>query len=130
MRPEREAAMTEEKDIAPGSAEETAQKTIGRSRGAMESYLDFFQKTMFASPWAQTDLSKKIQHYAGKNVATTFEFAQKLTRARDLQELVQIQTEFMQTQLSALNEQARVLDETATKAATSVLTRSGSRDAA
>ena len=56
----------------------------------MESYLDFFQKTMFASPWAQTDLNKKIQSYAGKNLASTFEFAQKLTRAKDLQELVQI----------------------------------------
>jgi hypothetical protein len=45
----------------------------------------------------------------------TFEFAQKLTRAKDLQELVQIQTEFMQTQLKALNQQAQDLGETANK---------------
>jgi hypothetical protein len=64
---------------------------------------------MFALPWAQTDLNKKIQSYAGKNLASTFEFAQKLTRAKDLQELVQIQTEFMQTQLKALNQQAQDL---------------------
>ena len=38
---------------------------LSRRNGAMESYLDFFQKTMFALPWAQTDLNKKIQSYAG-----------------------------------------------------------------
>jgi hypothetical protein len=86
--------------------DETAEQTIDLARGAMESYLDFFQKTMFASPWAQTDLNKKIQSYASKNLASTFEFAQKLTRAKDLQELVQIQTEFMQTQLKAANKGA------------------------
>ena len=84
----------------------------------MENYLDFFQKTMFASPWAQTDLNKKIQSYAGKNLAATFEYAQKLTKAKDLQELTQIQTEFMQTQVKTLSEQAKDLGETATKAAT------------
>ena len=73
---------------------------------------------MFASPWAQTDLNKKIQSYAGKNLATTFEYAQKLTKAKDLQELTQIQTEFMQGQMKALSEQAKDLGETATKAAT------------
>ena len=84
----------------------------------MENYLDFFQKTMFASPWAETDLNKKIQTYAGKNLATTFEYAQKLTKAKDLQELTQIQTEFMRGQMKALSEQAKDLGETATKAAT------------
>ena len=110
--------MTEEKNEAPRSIDETAEQTLNLARSAMESYLDFFQKNMFASPWAQTDLNKKIQHYAGKNLATTFEYAQKLTKAKDLQELTQIQTEFMQGQMKALSEQAKDLGETATKAAT------------
>jgi phasin family protein len=104
--------MTEERNKS------TAELTIELARGAMENYLDFFQKTMFASPWAETDLNKKIQSYAGKNLATTFEYAQKLTKAKDLQELMQIQTEFMQTQVKALSKQANDLGETATKAET------------
>ena len=106
--------MTEEKNKALS----TAEHTVELARGAMENYLEFFQKAMFASPWAQTDLNKKIQSYAGKNLATTFEFAHKLTKAKDLQELVQIQTDFMQTQMRALSEQAKDLGETATKEAT------------
>jgi hypothetical protein len=107
--------MTEEKNTDPVSA---AEQTIELARRAMENYLDFFQRSMFASPWAETGMNKKIQSYAGKNLATTFEFAQKLTKAKDLQELVQIQTEFMQTQMKALSEQAKDIGETATKEAT------------
>ena len=117
--------MAEEENKAPWGIADAAEQTIDLARGAMENYLDYFQKTMFASPWAQTDLSKKIQSDAGKNVATTFEFAQKLTKAKDLQELVQIQTEFMQTQLKALNEQANDLGETANKGASNSQRRVG-----
>jgi phasin family protein len=112
--------VTEETKTASGIIDETTHQTIDLARGAMENYLDFFQKAMSASPWAKTDLNMKIQDYAGKNVATTFEFAQKLTKAKDLQEVVQIQAEFLQTQLKALSEQAKDLGETATKTATDV----------
>ena len=111
--------MAKESKIPFESVNELAAQTIEQARGAMENYLDFFQKRMFASPWAETDLNKTIQSYAGKNVATTFEFAQKL--AKDLQDLVRIQTEFLQTQIRSLTEQAKELSETATKAVAGTL---------
>lgn len=82
---------------------------------------------MSAVPWAKmdmkgdTDLNKKLKSYAEQNIAAAFELAQKLTRANNLQDLVQIQTEFMQTQLKSLSEQAKDLGETATKAATDAI---------
>ena len=45
------------------------------------------------------------------------DLAQKLTQTKDLQDLVRIQTEFLQTQMKSLTEQAKELSETATKAA-------------
>jgi phasin family protein len=113
--------VAKESKIPSESVNELAAQTIEQARGAMENYLDFFQKRMFAPPWAETDLNKKIQSYAGKNVATTFEFAQKLTQAKDLQDLVRIQTEFLQTQFNSLTEQTKELSETATKAASVAL---------
>src|ERR1700687_6208997 len=98
----------------------TAGQTIEQARGAMEDYLDFFQKSMSASPWAATELNKKMADYAQQNVATAFGFAQKLTQAKDLQDAVRIQTEFLQTQLKSLTEQAKDLSATATKATTGV----------
>ena len=99
----------------------TAGQTIEQARGAMENYLNFFQKSMSASPWAGTELNKKVVDYAQQNVATAFGFAQKLTQAKDLQDAVRIQTEFLQTQMKSLTEQAKDLSETATKAVAGTL---------
>ena len=98
-----------------------AGQTMKQARGAMENYLDFFQKTMSASPWAGTELNKKVADYAQKNVDTAFGFAQRLTQAKDLQEVVRIQTEFLQMQMKSLTEQAKGLSETATKVATGAM---------
>ncbi len=94
-----------------------AEQTIKQARGAIENYLNFFQKSMSASPWVGTELTKKIADYAQQNVATAFEFAQKLTQSNDLQDLVRVQTQFLQTQMKSLTEQPKDLSETATKAA-------------
>ena len=96
-------------------------QNIEQARGAMENYLQFFEKSMVAMPWAKTDLNQKVMKYAEKTVATAFGYAQKLTQAKDLQEVTQLQTEFFQTQLKSLTEQAKDLGETATKAAGSAL---------
>jgi hypothetical protein len=93
-----------------------AGQTIEQARKAMENYLNFFQKTMSAAPWAGTELNKKVADYAQQNVATAFGFAQQLTQAKDLRDVVRIQTEFFQTQLKSVTEQAKDLGETATKA--------------
>ena len=95
-----------------------AGQTMEQARGAMENYLNFFQKSMSTSPWAGAELNKKVADYAQQNVATAFGFAQKLTQSKDLQDLVRIQTEFLQAQMKSLTEQAKDLSETATKAAT------------
>jgi hypothetical protein len=111
-----EASMAKDTDSSE-QLSTVAGQTMKQARGAMENYLDFFQKNMSASPWAGAELNKKVADYAQQNIATAFGFAQKLTQAKDLQDLVRIQTEFLQTQMKSLTEQAKDLSETATKAA-------------
>ena len=93
-------------------------QNIEQSAKAMQNYLEFVQKGISNTPWGKTDLSEKIKNNLEKNIATAFEYAQKLISAKDIQDAVRIQTEFMQTQLQTLNEQAKDLGETATKAIT------------
>ena len=90
---------------------------VDQARTAMENYLKFFQSNMSATPWASTELSKKLTDYARQNVDAAFGFAQKLTKAKNLQDLAQLQTEYFQAQMKSLTEQAKDLGETATKAA-------------
>jgi hypothetical protein len=42
---------------------------------------------------------------------------QKLSQAKNFQDVVKIQTEFMETQMNSFNEQAKILGEIYTKAA-------------
>jgi hypothetical protein len=114
-----EAIMAKNEKLSEGLS--TADQTMKQAVRATENYLDFFQKSISTSPWAGTELNIKVADYAQQNVATAFRFAQKLTQARDFQDLVRIQTEFFQTQLKSLTEQAKDLSEAATKAVAGAL---------
>jgi hypothetical protein len=86
-----------------------------QTRKAMENYAQLFQKTMKVSPLFGADLNKKTNTYIEKNIAAANEFIQKLSQARDVQSLWQIQTDFIQTQWKNYVEQMRDIGDTATK---------------
>lgn len=64
------------------------------------------------------DISKKAMAFAERNVLSAFELAQKIVYTRDIQDLVRMQTEFLQSQMHTLGEQVKDLSETVGKAAT------------
>ena len=68
--------------------------------------------------WSGTEFGEKLKSYAETNIATANEYVRKLSEAKDLQEVVRIQTEFVQTQFNAFGEQTKSLAETFTKAST------------
>jgi phasin len=63
------------------------------------------------------DIAKKAMTFAERNVLSAFELAQKITQTKDIQQLVRMQTEFLQSQMQALGEQVKDLGETISKAA-------------
>ena len=63
------------------------------------------------------DVTEKAMSFAQKNVAGSFEFMQKLVHAKDFQEVLRLQTEYVKTQMQVLAEQAKELGESTTKAA-------------
>ncbi len=87
-------------------------------QGAVDNYFNFIQKTMSSYPLGGTEFGEKLKSYAEKNIAATNEYVLKLSQAKDLQEAIRIQTEFVQTQFNAFGEQTKSLAETFTKAAT------------
>ena len=92
-------------------------QTIEQARSAMGNYLRILQNNMAANPWAGTDLNQKVMKCAEQNINTTFDYAQKIAQAKNLQDVATIQTEFFQSQLKSLTEQTKDISETATKAA-------------
>ena len=99
------------------TAERTAEQITKQTQGAMEYYFGWLQNAMSALPWSNTNLNRVLLRNATQNVTATFAFVQKLSQARNFQDVVKIQTEFMEMQMKSFNEQARVLSEIYTKAA-------------
>ncbi|MFY9838806.1 MAG: phasin family protein [Xanthobacteraceae bacterium] len=98
-----------------GIAEQLAEHSMEKAQGAMKNYFGWLQSAMSAAPWGNTDLNKKLLDYTAENTAAALEFVQKLTRAKNWQEVTIIQTEFMSTQLNSLHEQAKNISDAYTK---------------
>jgi hypothetical protein len=99
------------------SATQTAERIAKQIQGAMENYFDWLQKTTSTFPWSNTNLNRVLLSNATQNVTATFAFVQKLSQAKNFQDVVKIQTEFMETQMNSFGEQAKILSEIYTKAA-------------
>lgn len=69
-------------------------------------------------------VNRRMLGFAEKNVDAAFELAAKLAQAKDPQEMMRLQTEFLQSQASSLNDQMRSVAEAAAQAAGTV-TKSG-----
>jgi hypothetical protein len=62
------------------------------------------------------DVREKVMSFAEQNVANSFDFAQKLVRAKDVQEMMVLQQEFLKSQMQAMQAQAKDLGTAAAKA--------------
>ena len=92
---------------------QAVEQNMEKARGAMDNYFSFLQ-----SIWGSNDLTEKMKTYTERNISASADCVHKLGQAKDFQEVFQIQTEFMQTQLKSFAEQAKSLGEAYTKAAT------------
>jgi hypothetical protein len=88
-----------------------------RTRHAMETYVNWLQNAMAVSPWTNVPLNKKLLSYATDNVTAAVGLVEKLSHAKNLEDVVKIQTEFVSKQLGSLNEQTKTIMEICTKAA-------------
>jgi hypothetical protein len=93
--------------------EKTVEQNMEKARGAMDNYFSFLQNI-----WSSNDLTEKMKTYTEKNISASTEYIHKLSQAKSFPEVFQIQTEFMQTQMSRFAEQAKSLGEAYNKAAT------------
>jgi hypothetical protein len=102
----------------------TAAQTAEQMTKQTQDYFGWLQNTMSTFPWSNTNLNRILLSNATKNVTATFAFVQKLSQAKSFEQVVKIQTEFMETQMNSFNEQAKILGEIYANAAKDALKRS------
>ncbi len=92
------------------------EQSMDQVRTAINGYIQFLQRAVPDDVMGGPELSGKVLGYAERNLANAFEFGQRLLQVRDVQGLLQLQMEFVQSQTQAMTEQAFDLRETTTKA--------------
>jgi phasin len=108
----------------PADMRAMAEKSVEQARVAFNTFMTAAQEAVStfegqakAAQAGAKDLSEKALSYAERNVGNTFAFADRLLHAKDSQELIRLQTEFVQSQMKELAEQAKELGESAAKLA-------------
>lgn len=106
----------------PAEMRAFAEKSMEQTKQAFDSFLAAAQHavntagTQVAS--AQSGAKEAgglAMKFAEQNIAASFEFAQKLVRAKDPQEVLALHAEYASQQMSVLSEQAKELSRQAAK---------------
>jgi hypothetical protein len=100
--------------------ERLVDKTVAQTRGAADDYFGLMQNAFSFYP-VGAELGEKMKSYTEQNISAAGNFLNKLSQAKDFQDIIRIQTEHMQTQFSIWAEQTRGLVEAFTKAATNAV---------
>lgn len=105
----------------PPEMKALAEQGIEATRKAFQGYLNAAEKalgTLESSAGATQparELGRKAMGFAQENVIDSFAFIDKLMRARDVEEVVRLQSEFAQAQAKKLSDQTKALGEAAAK---------------
>jgi phasin len=108
----------------PTQMRQFAEQSLEQARKAVDGFIMAAQKAATtveaqasAAQSGAKDVGQRAMSFAEQNVANSFEFAQKLVRAKDIQEVMALQQEFLQSQMKTMSEQAKDLGSAATKTA-------------
>ena len=99
-----------------------ADNSVAQARRAFYTFIAAAQQAVGAAggraAGAQAgakEVSDLAMRFAEKNISASFEFAQKLVRVKDAEEVMKLQAEYIKTQMQTLADQAKDLSLSAAK---------------
>jgi phasin len=106
----------------PNELRAFAEQSVVQARKAFEGFIEAANQAVGqmhgqaqAAHSGASEIAHKSMEYAEQNVASTFEFAQKLMGAKDSAEVMGLQSEYLGRQMQALSKQVQELGESAAK---------------
>jgi phasin len=96
--------MIEPKIEVPAELREMAEKTIDQAEKAFGMFFDAASKSMTSVPGAGGEISKQALTFTEQNMKAAFEHARKLVHATDMQQAIQLQSEFLRSQFTNAGE--------------------------
>ncbi|MBV9558519.1 MAG: phasin [Pseudolabrys sp.] len=114
--------MDQPKFEIPAEMRAFAEKSVEQAQKAFDT---FIAAARHAAVTAETqaksasggakEVGDLAMRFAERNISASFELAQKLVRAKDVQEVMKLQSDYVKAQMAALQEQAKDLGQRASK---------------
>ena len=118
----------------PPEMRDFAEKSVDQARKAIDGFIGAAKKTADTLESSATtvqanakDVSRKTFSYAEQNIAAAFDLAQRLVRAKDMQEAMQIQAEYVRSQFAAMQAQMKEFGSAAQSAMSQTTGTGGSK---
>ena len=99
--------MSEPKLEVPAELRDLAEKTIDQAERAFSLFFEAASKSVATIPSPGTEMSKQALSFTEQNMKAAFDHARKLVHATDLQQAMQIQSEFLRSQFTNAGEHMR-----------------------
>ena len=98
----------------PAEMRDFAEKSVEQARRAMDGFIGAAQRTVDTFEGSANtvqasakDMTRKTFSYAEQNIQAAFDLAQRMVRAKDVQEAMQIQAEFVRSQFESMQTQMK-----------------------
>jgi len=103
---------------------QTAEATLAQAKQAVDQYMreavrlyGAMESSVEAAQSGARDINRKAIGFAERNVSAAFDFAHELVRAKDPQEMVRLQQEFLKRQVEQMSGQMKELGQDASQTA-------------
>ena len=100
----------------PAEMRAFAEKSMEQARLAFDGFITAAQaatstadRRVAGARAGAKELGDLAMHFAERNIASSFDFAQRLLQAKDAEEMLALQTEYVKSQIETLSEQAKKL---------------------
>ena len=115
----------------PEQMRDVADRSVQEAKKAVEQFLDASQKAVANAEGSvrslqegAADINRQAMAFVEENMAASFDLAQRLVRARTVEEIASIQQEFMGRQMAKFAEQGKQLGDMAGRATASAAGKS------
>ena len=89
----------------PPEVREFAEKSVDQAEKAISSFIESATKSIATVPGPMTEVAKQALAITEASMKAQFEQARKLMQAKSINEVMQLQSEFMRDQFGAATEQ-------------------------
>src|SRR4051794_17810344 len=84
----------------PPQVRQLAEKSVDQAEQAFSTFMQSASRSVSMVPGPMTDIAKQALAITEANLKSSFEHARKLMQAKDIHEVMQLQSEFLRTQFA------------------------------